>query len=90
MSPIRDLAQHPKVQEILRRATSLRSDLMDQLDERLGGVAKKLNLVTRKEMKGVKRQVRELAREYGIADRRPRRTLVPPGAEQLSLATAIR
>ena len=38
----------------------------------------------------VKRQVRELAREYGIADRRPRRTLVPPGAEQLSLATAIR
>ena len=47
----------------------------------------------------VKRQVRELTKQYGIADRRPSRArqrpndgppLVPPGAEQLSLATAIR
>jgi DNA repair photolyase len=50
----------------------------------------------------VKRQVRELGKRYGIADRRPTRqmrpqtadgeppALVPPGAEQLSLATAIR
>jgi hypothetical protein len=48
----------------------------------------------------VKRRVRELAKQHGIADRRPTRpktqstdqppALVPPGAEQLSLATAIR
>jgi DNA repair photolyase len=49
----------------------------------------------------VKRRVRELAKEHGIADRRPARALTPkggdqppalvsPGAEQLSLATALR
>lgn len=51
----------------------------------------------------VKRQVRELAKRYEIADRRPTRharetrepaneaaPLVAPGAEQLSLAAAIR
>ena len=51
----------------------------------------------------VKRQVRQLARRYGIADRRPRRPdpapradvggsprPVPPAPEQLSLATALR
>lgn len=60
MQPLRDLAAHPKVQDLIRRASSLRTDLMDRLDDRLGGVAKRLNLVTRKEMKLVKRQVREL------------------------------
>ena len=44
----------------------------------------------------VKRQVRELAQRHGIADRRRHRAnavpapLTPPGAEQLSLASALR
>ena len=56
--------------------------------------------VAKEVLEPVKRQVRELANQYGIADRRPTRSratptgeppaLVPPSPEQLSLATALR
>ncbi|MFO0750918.1 MAG: hypothetical protein U1F43_35385 [Myxococcota bacterium] len=84
MQPLRDLASHPKVQDLIKRAVSLRSDLIDRIDDRFGGVAKRLNLVTRKDMKLVKRQVRELENqvatlEHQLAQERlaptaPRRT----------------
>jgi predicted nucleic acid-binding Zn-ribbon protein len=48
------------VQDLIKKAVNLRTDLLDNLDERLSGVAKKLNLATRAELKTLKRQVREL------------------------------
>lgn len=51
---------HPAVQDVLRRAVNLRSDLIDRLDERFEGLARRLNLATRKEMKILRRQIREL------------------------------
>lgn len=50
----------PALQDVLRRAVNLRADLLDQLDGRMEGVARKLNLATRKETKALRRQIREL------------------------------
>ncbi len=58
--PAAGLLGHPAVQDIIKKAVNLRTDLLDSLDERLSGVAKKLNLATRAELKTLKRQVREL------------------------------
>lgn len=59
---------HPAVQGVLRRAMTFRADLADQLDDRLSGVAKKLNLATSKEVKALRRQIRELENQVAVLD----------------------
>lgn len=54
------LLAHPALQDVVRRAVNLRSDLLLQLDDRLEGLARRLNLATRKEVKVLRRQIREL------------------------------
>jgi chromosome segregation ATPase len=60
---------HPAVAGVVRKATHLRADLLDQLDGRLSGVAKKLNLATRAELKALKRQIRELENQVENLER---------------------
>jgi len=54
------LFTHSAVQQVLGRAVNLRADLLEQLDTRLAGLAKRLNLTTAKELKALQRQIREL------------------------------
>jgi len=68
VQPLRELTAHPRVQDLIKRAINLRADLLDRLDDRLSGVAKKLNLVTRKDLKLVKRQVRELENQVATLE----------------------
>ncbi len=55
-----NLLEHPAIAGVIRKAVHIRADLLDQLDGHLAGVAKKLNLATRAELKGLKRNIREL------------------------------
>jgi len=50
----------PALQDVMRRAVNLRSDLLDKLDQQMESVARRLNLATRREMKTLRRQIREL------------------------------
>lgn len=59
---------HPAVQGVLRKAMTFRADLADQLDDRLSGVAKKLKLATSKEVKALRRQIRELENQVAVLD----------------------
>lgn len=54
---------------VVKKASHLRADLLDQLDGRLSGVAKKLNLATRAELKALKRQIRELENQVENLER---------------------
>ncbi len=54
------LLGHPVLQDVLQKAAHLRADLLGQFDERVSGIAKKVGLATRGEVKLHKRQIREL------------------------------
>ena len=71
------LLGHPVVQDVLQKAAHLRADLIDQFDERFNGLAKKLKLATRGELKLLRRQIRELENqvanlEHQLAQERAR------------------
>lgn len=67
-SPGAAVLGHPAVQGVLRKAMTFRADLADQLDDRLSGVAKKLKLATSKEVKALRRQIRELENQVAVLD----------------------
>ena len=50
----------PALQDVMRRAVNLRSDLRDRFDHQMEAVAKRFNLATRREMKTLRRHIREL------------------------------
>ena len=51
---------NPALQDVMRRAVNLRTDLLDQIDQQIEVVARRLNLATKKEVKALRRQIREL------------------------------
>ena len=62
------LLSNPQFQEALKRAINLRADVRDGWEGQVEGWAKQFNLVTRQDLKGLKRTIRELENHIAAMD----------------------
>ncbi|MEE2779508.1 MAG: hypothetical protein VYE15_03220 [Myxococcota bacterium] len=87
------LLSNPQVQDTMRRAFNLRSDVRDGLDKQVDTLARSLNLVSRKDIQDLKRTIRELenqaaALEYELRKERERTTEAQRRVEELQAELA--
>ena len=62
------LLSNPQFQEALKRAINLRSDVRDGWEGQVEGWARQFNLVTRQDLKALKRTIRELENHVAAMD----------------------
>ena len=72
-----NVLSNPQVQDAIRRAFNLRSDVREEMDKHVDTIARALNLVSRTELQTLKRTIRELenqaaALEYELRQQRER------------------
>lgn len=67
-APAAGVLTNPKVQDLVRRVVDLRADVRDGLDDQIAAVARRLNLVSMKELRHFKRLVRELENQVATLE----------------------
>jgi hypothetical protein len=82
-----NILSSPQFQEALKRAINLRSDVRDNWGRQVDGLAGTFNLVTRQDLRDLKRQIRELENQVAALDYEMKRHKVQHAANETTTPT---